>query len=111
MTYLIPFLDNHGKTESYTGGGICGLYNFLDIIVAANTSTYLGQISQSFSNSYFNNNDIYFIQIFIRDLNVRQKIICGFHGRIGHKSDPCIICGPKCIPPSLNQKMSKLNSL
>ena len=42
---------------------------------------------------------------------MRQEIICECCGRIGHKSDACIIRGPNFLTPSLKRKMKKLNDL
>ena len=42
---------------------------------------------------------------------MRQKIICECCGIIGHKSDACIIRGPKILPPSISRNMNQLNAL
>ena len=93
------------------GGGINGFCCYLDIIVSPNKLTSSIQRSQPFSNYYYNNNDKYFLQTFIEALCIRQKITCECYGRIGHKADTCIICGPKFLPYIIRQNMNKLNAL
>ena len=111
MTYLITFLDNNGKYAVYTGGDINGIYRYLEMIGSPTTLTTSGQRSHHFSPSYYINNDAATLQIFISDLQTRQKIICECCGRIGHKADACIIRGPKFLPTILRRKMNQLNSL
>ena len=47
-------------------------------------------------SSYIKNDTVY-LQPFISALHMIHKIICELCGRIGHKADACIICGPKVL--------------
>ena len=111
MTDLITFLDNNGKSAVYTGGDIHGIYYYLDMIVAPTTLTTSGQRSHHFCPSYSSNNDAETLHPVIAALCMRQKIICEFCGRIGHKADACIIHGPKFLPPSLRRKTNQFNTI
>ena len=73
--------------------------------------TTSGQRTYHFGPSSSSNNDAATLQSVIAALRMRQKIICEFYGRIGHKSDACIICGPKFLPPSLRGNMNQFNAL
>ena len=42
---------------------------------------------------------------------MRKKSICELCGRIGHKADAYIICGPKCLIQSIRINMNKFNTL
>ena len=42
---------------------------------------------------------------------MRQKIICELCRMIGHKSDSCIIRGPKFLPPSIIINMNQFRAL
>ena len=99
------------KTDLYTGVNIHGLYHYLEIIGSPMTLNTSGQCSCNFGPSYSIKNDTSTIQPVIADLCMRQKIICGFYGIIGHKADTCIIRGPKLLSPSLRRNMNQLNSL
>ena len=96
MTDIITFLDDNGKSSVYKGGDIHGIYRYLEIIGAPTTLLNTsGQRSHYFGPSYSINNDAATLQQFIEALCMRQKSICELCGRIGHKSDACIIRGPK----------------
>ena len=73
--------------------------------------TTSGHRSHHFVSSSSSNNDATTLQPVIAALRMRQKIICECCGRIGHKSDACIIRGPKLLPPSLRGKMNQFNAL
>ena len=111
MTDLITFLDNNGKYSIYTGGYIIGIYCYLEMIGYPTILTTSGQCSHHFSPSSSSNNDASTLHPVIASLRMRQKIICECCGRIGHKSDVCIIRGPKFLPPSIRRKMNKFNAL
>ena len=51
------------------------------------------------------------IQPVIETLQIRQKLICKFCGRTGHKDGTCIISGPKFLPPNLRINMNQFNAL
>ena len=48
MKYLTTFLDNNVKPAIYTGGDICGIYFYLEIIVSPTNLTSSGQSSSPF---------------------------------------------------------------
>ena len=73
--------------------------------------TTSGQRSHHFGPSSYTKNDAETLQIFIAALRMRQKSIFKLCGRIVHKSDSCIIRGPKFLPPSLRRKMNQYNAL
>ena len=98
MTDIITLIENNGKSAVYAGGDINGIYRYLEIIGAPTPLTTSGQLSNNFSPSYSINNDAATIQPVIADLCTIQKSICECCGRIGHKSDACIIRGPKFLP-------------
>ena len=106
MTDIITFLDNSGKYAVYKGGDIHGIYSYLEIIGGPTTFTTSGKRSCRFSPSSSINNYTSSLQTVIVALRTRQKSICEFCGRIGHKSDDCIIRGTKFLPPSLRRKIS-----
>ena len=70
-----------------------------------------GKRSHHFGPSYFINSDAETLHPVIAALRMRWKIICECCGRIGHKADACIICGPKFLPPNLRRKMNQFNAL
>ena len=70
-----------------------------------------GHCSHHFGPSSSINNYAATLQKVIAALRTRQKIICECCGGIGHKSDACIIRGPKCLSPSLRRKMNQFNAL
>ena len=57
MTYLVTFLDNDGKPAVCTGGYICGIYSYMEMIGAPTKFTHSVQLSRNFSPSYSINND------------------------------------------------------
>ena len=57
MTDLITFLDNNGTSAVYTGGGIHGIYFYLDNIGSTTTLTTSVQHSHHLSPSSSINND------------------------------------------------------
>ena len=69
------------------------------------------QRSPHFSPSYSINNDTAYLHPVIADIRMRQKSIFKCCRIIGHKSDTCIIRGPKFLPPSLRRKMNQFNML
>ena len=111
MTDLITFFDNNGKYDVYTGAEINGIYRYLEKIEAPTTLTTSGNISHHFGPSSFIKNYAATLQPFNADIRMRQKIICECCGRIGHKSDACIIRGTKFFLPSLRRKMNQFNAL
>ena len=111
MTDLITFLDNTRKSSVYTGGDIHGIYRYLEMIGAPTTLTNSVQRSHYFGPLYSRNNDAATLQPVIAALRMRQKRICEFCGRIGHKADACIIHGPKFLPPSLRINMNQFNTI
>ena len=48
IKYLTTFLDNNVKRAIYTGGDICGIYFYLEIIVSPTNLTSSGQSSSPF---------------------------------------------------------------
>ena len=111
MTDLLTFFDNNGKYAVYTGVDIHGIYPYLEMIGSPTTLTTSGQSSHHFVHSSSRNNDAATLQTVIVALRTRQKIICEYCGRIGHKADACIIRGPKFLPPSIRIKMNQFNAL
>ena len=104
-------LDNNVKLTVCTGGNSHGLYRYLKIIGAPTIFTTSGQRYHHFCPSSSINNDTETLQSVISDLCMRQKIIRGFCGRIGHKADAYIIRGPKFLPPILRINMNPFNVL
>ena len=111
MTDIITSLDNNVKSAVYTGGQICVIYRYLEMIGAPTTLTTSGQRSHHFSSSSSSKNYAATIQPVIEALRTRQKSICECCVIIGNKSDACIIRGPKFLPPSLRRKLNKFNAL
>ena len=111
MTDIITLLDNNGKYAVYTGGYINGIYRYLEMIGSPTTLTTSGQRSHHFSPLYPIKNDAATLQPVIEALRTRNKSICEFCGRIGHKANACIIRGPKYPPPSLRINMNQFNAL
>ena len=68
MTYLIAFIENNEKLAVYTGGNICGLYHYLEMIGASTTLTTSVWLSHHFGLSYSTNNDTETLQTFIEAL-------------------------------------------
>ena len=108
MTNLINFLDNNLKYTVYIVWDIHGIYCYLDIIGSPTTLTTLGQRSHHFSPSSSIKNDAETIQLVIAAIRSRQKSICEWCGRIGHKADDWIICGAKSLPKILRRRMNRL---
>ena len=81
------------------------------MIGAPTTLTTSGHRLHKFGPSSSINNDAATFQQVIAALRMRQKIIFECCGRIGHKSDACIIRGTKFLPPSLRRKMNQFNAL
>ena len=111
MTDLVTFIDTKGKYALYDGGDIHGIYRYLEIIGAPTTLTTSGHRSHHLGPSYCSNNDAATLQSVIASLCMRQKSICECCGIIGHKSDSCIIRGPKFLPPSLRRNINQFNTL
>ena len=111
MTDLITFLDNNGKSPVYTGVNIHGIYRYLDMIGAPTTLTTPDHPSRHFGPSSSINNYTESLQPVIAALRTRQKSICKFYGRIGHKADACIIRGPKFLPSNLRRKINHYSTL
>ena len=109
MTDLITLIDKNGKSTVYEGGDVHGIYLYLDMIGSPTTLTTSGHCSHHFGSSSYSNNDATTLQSVIAALRMRQKSICEYCGRIGHKADACIICGPKFLTPSLRRKMNQFN--
>ena len=99
------------KYADYYGGDIHGIYRSLEIIGAPITLTTSSHRSNHFNPSSSRNNDGTTLQPVIAALRMRQKRICECCGRIGHKTDACIIRGPKFLLPSLRRKMNQFNAL
>ena len=81
------------------------------MIGAPTKFTTSGQLSHNFGLSSSTNNYIETFHPVIAALNILQKIICELFGRIGLKSDACIIFGPKFLPPSLRRKIIQFKAL
>ena len=111
ITDLITLLDNNGKSAVYTRWDIHGIYRYLETIGATTTLTTSGQCSHRFSPSSTSNKNAETLHPFIAALCMRQKSICEWCGRIGHKVDSFIIRGPKFLPPSLRRNMNQFNAL
>ena len=111
MKDLITFLDNNIKSSIYTRVDIHGIYLYLDMIVDPTSLTTSGQRFHHFIPSYSRNNYAATLQPIIVDLRTRHKSIFECCGRIGHKSDACIISGPSFLPPSLRRKMNQFNAI
>ena len=111
MTDLITFIENNGRFSVYTRVNTHGLYHYREIIGSPTTLTTSVQISRHFGPSSSTNNDTETLQPVIAALHMIQKSIFECCGRIGHKSDDCIICGPRFLLPILIIKMNQLNAL
>ena len=111
MTDLITFLDNNGKSAVYTVGGINGICRYLEMIGDPTTFATSSQRYHYFSPSSSINNDTAYLQPVIESLRTIQKSICECCVRIGHKSDACIIRGPKFLPPSLRRNINQFNAI
>ena len=79
------------------------------MIGASITLTSSSQRSHYFDNSIKNDSDS--LQPIISALRDRQNLICELCGKIGHKSDYCIIRCPRFIPPSLGINMKQYNTI
>ena len=106
MTDLITFLDNKVKYSAYTGGDIHGINCYLEIIGSPTKLDISGQSYHPLNPSSSIKNDAATIQPVIAAICTRQKSICECCGRIGHKSNACIIRDTKLLPPSLRRKMN-----
>ena len=73
--------------------------------------TSSGQIYHTFCPSYFTYNDTSTIQTVIIALRVQHNIVWECCGRLGHKYDALIICGPNFLPPILSRNMNQVNTL
>ena len=111
MTYLITLLDNSRKSAVYTGGNIHGIYIYIDMIGYPKTFITSGQSSRHFVSLSSIKNDTAYLQPVIAALRMRHNIMCECWGSIGHKSDACIIRGPKFLPPSLRININQFNAL
>ena len=111
ITDLITFLDNNRKYAVYKVVIIHVLCRYLEIVGAPTTLTNSVQRYHYFDPSSSINNDTENLHPDISYLRMRQKIIFKCFGRIVHKSDACIILGPKFLPPILRIKMSKFKFL
>ena len=76
----------------------------MEMIGTQTNLTYSSQCSHHFV--HYDNNDKTSLQPAILYLCGRQNIISKCYGRIGHKSDSCIIRGINFTSPSLRQKMN-----
>ena len=94
MTDIITFLDNNGKYSVYIGGYIHGIYRYLEMVGAPTKFSTSGQRYHHFSIH-----------------EVQKNTICKYCGRVGHKDDVWIICGPNFLPPILRRNMNKFNVL
>ena len=65
----------------------------------------------SFQLFMFQKNDAATLQPVIKSLRNIEMSICECCRGIGHKSDACIICGPKFLLPNLSRKMIQFNAL
>ena len=72
--------------------------------------TTSGQRSHHFVPLSCSNKDEATLHPVIAALHMIQNSICECCGIIGHKSDACIIRGPKFLPPSLRKKINQLNA-
>ena len=81
------------------------------MIGSPTTLTTSGYRPHHFGSSSSINNDATTLRPVIAALRMRQKSICEFCGRIGHKADACIIRGTKFVLPSLRRKMNQFNAL
>ena len=79
------------------------------MIGASNTLTSSSQRSHYFDNSIKNDSDS--LQPIISALRDRQNLICELCGKIGHKSDYCIIRGTKFLQLSPGIKMNQYNPI
>ena len=75
------------------------------------TLTTSGQRYHHFGPLYSINNDTEYLQTVIAALRIRQNSVCKCCGRIGHKADVCIICGPKFLLTNLIRKTNQFNNL
>ena len=94
MTDLITFLENNVKSAVYIGGDIHGIYRYLEMVGAPTKFSTSGQRYHHFSIH-----------------EVQKNTICKYCGRVGHKDDVWIICGPNFLPPILIIKINQLNTL
>ena len=111
MTDLITFLDKNVKSDVYKRGDIHIIYRYQEMSGVPTTLTTSGQHSHHLRPSSSINNDEETPQPVIAALRMRQKSMCEFCGRIGHKADACIIRGPQFLPPSLRRNMNQFNAL
>ena len=81
------------------------------MIEAPNKLTTSGQSYHNFGPSSSNNNYTATTHPVITALRMIQKIICECCERVGHKSDACIIRGPKSLLLSIRIKMNQFNNL
>ena len=72
---------------------------------------YSGQRSHHFGTSNHTKNDTTTLQTVIAALRVRQKIICEYCGRTGHKNYAWIILGTNFLPPSIRRNINQFNAL
>ena len=75
MTYITTLIDNNGKYAVYTGGGIHGIYCYLEIIGAPTTLTTSSHSSHHFSPSSSIKNYTSSLQPVIVYLHTRKKSI------------------------------------
>ena len=111
MTDLVTFLDKHVKSSVYTGVYIHVIYRYLEIIGSPKTFTASVQISHHFSPLSSINNYTESLQPVIANIRAIQMSIFECCGRIEHKSDACIIRGPKVLSPNIRIKTNQLNAL
>ena len=111
MTYLTTLLKNKLKLPVYTGVNILGIYRYPKIIGAPNTLTISSHSSNNFGPSYYTKNNTATLQLVITALPVQQNIICECCGIFGHKTDDCIIRGPKFLPPRLKLKINQFYAI
>ena len=87
MTDLINFIDKNGKSAVYDGEDIHDIYRYIEMIGAPTKFTNSGHRYHHFGPSSSGKNDAVTLQPVIAALRMRQKSICEFCGRIGHKAD------------------------
>ena len=97
--------------DLYRREQIHGIYLYLEMIGSTTPLATSGQRSHNFSALSSVNNDGASLQPIIADLCMRPKSICECCIRIVHKTDACIIRGPKFLPPSLQRNMNQSNAL
>ena len=110
--FILPtFLYNNIEYAVYIGGYIHRTYFYLGTIGAPTPLTTSVQGYHKLGPSSYINNYTAYLQTVIAALCMIQKSVCEYCGRIGHKSDACIIRSANFLPTSLGRKMNQFNAL